>query len=93
MDRRFTAAGLYRAIGKTEFANLGTPREGLDDNPSLGTGAYRMDQDWHILWIMITSLIMASTGTTLIAITMVATLIMAASITASRFGRRALQTH
>lgn len=93
MDRRFTAAGLYRAIGKTGFASLGTPRPDRDDNPSLGTGAYRMDQDWHILWIMITSLVMASTGTTLIAIVGVATLIMAASITASRHGRRALQPH
>lgn len=91
MDRRFTAAGLYQTIGKSGFASLGTPRPGRNDNPSLGTGAYRMDQDWHILWIMITSLIMASTGAALLATTGTAALLMAAAITASRSGRRTLR--
>ncbi|QUX27885.1 DUF3307 domain-containing protein [Nocardiopsis akebiae] len=89
-DRRFTAAGLYRAIGKTEFAALGAPRPGHDDNPSLGTGAYRMDQDWHTLWIAISALVMASTGLMLTVLVALAVMLMVAAILASRHGRRRL---
>ena len=34
-------------FGKADFYALGAPREGHDDNPTLGTGAYALDQAWH----------------------------------------------
>lgn len=35
--------------GKAKFLTLGVPRGGhYDDNPSLGTGAWALDQSWHI---------------------------------------------
>lgn len=36
--------------GKANFLKLGVPRAGRDDNPSLGTGAWALDQSWHILF-------------------------------------------
>ena len=89
-DRRFTAAGLYQALGKTSFAKLGTPRPGHDDAPHLGTGAYRMDQDWHILWLALSGLIIASSGLILTVLASLATMLMISAIVASRIGRRAL---
>ena len=89
-DRRFTAAGLYQALGKTGFAKLGTPRPGHEDAPHLGTGAYRMDQDWHILWLALSGLIIASSGLILTVLASLATMLMVASIIVSRVGRRAL---
>jgi hypothetical protein len=50
-DRRFTLAALCDRLGKGEFYRLGAPRRGRDDNPSLGTGAYALDQSWHWLWL------------------------------------------
>ena len=47
-------------IGKDGFYQLGAPREGKDDNPTLGTGAYALDQSWHIAWLFIAALIMAA---------------------------------
>ncbi|TMZ66070.1 DUF3307 domain-containing protein [Klebsiella pneumoniae] len=88
-DRRYTLAGLYEVLGRTEFARLGTPRPGRDDNPSLGTGAYRMDQDWHHLWLAISALVIAApAGPVLAVLTTATAVLMAASITASRWGRR-----
>lgn len=89
-DRRTTAAGLYEAIGKSEFARLGTPRPGRDEAPHLGTGAYRMDQDWHHLWLAISALVIASSGLLLVVLTSAATVLMLTCIVASRRGRRAL---
>ena len=45
--------------GKEEFWRLGAPRPGRDDNPCLGTGAYALDQSWHIAWLFIAALIIA----------------------------------
>ncbi|MEU5859336.1 DUF3307 domain-containing protein [Nocardiopsis dassonvillei] len=89
-DRRFTAAGLYEALGKSGFAKLGTPRPGHDDAPHLGTGAYRMDQDWHHLWLAISALVIASSGLLLVVLTSIAVMLMVLAIVASRAGRRAL---
>ena len=88
IDRRTTATGLFAAIGKREFADLGTPRPGRNDNPSLGTGAYRMDQDWHITWLAITALVMASTGWALTVLVCLALMAMSTAILLSRHGRR-----
>lgn len=62
-DRRtplLKLAGLLeRATGKLTFARLGTPREGKDDNPTLGTGAAALDQSWHIFWLFIAAILTA----------------------------------
>ncbi len=58
-DRRVTLARLAEAIGKGEFYRLGAPRPGTGDAPHLGTGAYALDQSWHVAWLFITALIIA----------------------------------
>jgi len=59
-DRRFTLTHLCEAIGKGEYYQLGTPRKGRDDNPTLGTGAYALDQSWHRFWLLVAALITAA---------------------------------
>lgn len=51
---------LQPVAGKADFYRLGVPRPGRDDNPSLGTGAYALDQSWHIGWLFVAALIIAS---------------------------------
>jgi hypothetical protein len=60
-DRRTTLRALAAAFGpgKAAFFDLGAPRPGRDDNPSLGTGAYALDQSWHIGWLFIGALLIA----------------------------------
>jgi len=60
-DRRSTLRRLAAWIGddKLAFFELGTPREGHDDRPCLGTGAAHLDQSWHIVWLFVTALIIA----------------------------------
>lgn len=50
---------LDRSTGKAAFWQLGTPRPGRDDNPCLGTGAYALDQSWHVGWIFVSALVIA----------------------------------
>ena len=57
-DRHFTLAALADRIpGKGGFYRLGQPRPGRDDNPSLGTGAYALDQSWHVAWLFVAALV------------------------------------
>jgi hypothetical protein len=56
-DRRFTLAWLCDQLGKGGFYRLGLPRDGRDDNPSLGTGAYALDQSWHWGWLFVAGLL------------------------------------
>lgn len=62
-DRKSTLLWLATAMGprfgKGDFYRLGMPRPGHDDNPSMGTGAYALDQAWHIGWLFIAALIAA----------------------------------
>lgn len=58
-DRRFTLAALCEELGKGEFYRLGMPRPLRDDNPSLGTGAYALDQSWHWFWLGVAGLVTA----------------------------------
>lgn len=58
-DRRTTLARLAGWLGKSAFYRLGAPRPGRDDNPSLGTGAYALDQSWHIGWLFVAALVIA----------------------------------
>ncbi|MGW1365232.1 transcriptional regulator [Streptomyces chartreusis] len=66
-DRRTTLASLARTCGKAEFLSLGTPAHPAhpvtaagDYAPTLGTGAYALDQSWHYLWLGIAALIIAA---------------------------------
>lgn len=58
-DRRFTLARLCDRLGRGRFYRLGMPRPGRDDNPSLGTGAYVLDQSWHWGWLGAAALVTA----------------------------------
>lgn len=63
-DRRFTlqrlvGSGVFRRIGKGEFYRLGAPRPGRDDNLTLGTGSYALDQSWHWAWLLLAALLTA----------------------------------
>jgi hypothetical protein len=58
-DRRTTLAKLAALVHKADYYRLGSPRPGHDDNPTTGTGAFHLDQAWHIAWIWITALMIA----------------------------------
>lgn len=58
-DRRAPLTRLAAWAGHTQFHALGAPRPGRDDNPSLGTGAYALDQSWHIGWLFVAALVIA----------------------------------
>lgn len=58
-DRRTTLARLAGWLGKSGFYALGAPRPGHDDNPTLGTGAYALDQSWHVGWLFVAALVIA----------------------------------
>lgn len=58
-DRRTTLARLARLVGKAGFYAFGAPRPGRDDNPTVGTGAYALDQSWHWLWLLVAALVTA----------------------------------
>lgn len=57
------AAVLERVAGKGTFWRLGAPRPDRDDNPSLGTGAYALDQAWHHGWCLVAAVLVAMGGT------------------------------
>lgn len=61
-DRRHTLAALADRLGKGTYYRLGQPRPNQDDNPTLGTGAYALDQAWHIGWVWVAALIIATGG-------------------------------
>ncbi|WP_433015092.1 DUF3307 domain-containing protein [Kribbella sp. CA-294648] len=58
-DRRFTLASLIRIAGKREYAALGVPRERHNDNPCVGTGAFHLDQSFHVLCLFVAALLTA----------------------------------
>lgn len=58
-DRRHTLAWLAKITGHVGFFRLGSPRPGHDDNASLGTGAYALDQSFHIGFLFVASVITA----------------------------------
>jgi hypothetical protein len=61
-DRRSTLARLAAVTGSGTFYRLGAPRPDRDDNPSLGTGAYALDQSWHWLWLGVAAAVTALAG-------------------------------
>jgi hypothetical protein len=52
-DRRTPLIAIAERLGAIRFYALGIPRPGRDDNPCLGTGAYALDQAWHIGFLFI----------------------------------------
>lgn len=58
-DRRFTLAWLAARTGRSGFYVLGAPRPDRDDNPTIGTGAYVLDQAWHWWWLLVAALLTA----------------------------------
>lgn len=48
IDRREPLRRFAAATGHAGFYQLGAPRPGRDDNPTLGTGAYALDQSAHV---------------------------------------------
>jgi hypothetical protein len=62
-DRRYTLAALADRLGKGDYYRLGQPRPGRDDNPTIGTGAYALDQAWHTAWLWAAALIITSGDT------------------------------
>ena len=58
-DRRVPLWRIACALGSARFYVLGVPRPGYDDNPSLGTGAYALDQSWHIGFLFFAALFIA----------------------------------
>ncbi|MCI3225834.1 transcriptional regulator [Streptomyces sp. NP-1717] len=66
-DRRTTLARLAKVAGKSEFYSLGTPAHpaapataGGGYAPTLGTGAYALDQSFHHVWLLVGALIIAT---------------------------------
>ena len=66
-DRRTPLRKLAELVGKGDFYRLGAPRPDLHvvsgvrevvphDNPSIGTGAYALDQSWHVFWLLVAAL-------------------------------------
>ncbi|MEV5440798.1 transcriptional regulator [Streptomyces sp. NPDC052682] len=66
-DRRSTLAWLAKVTGKTEFLVLGTPAHPAHPvtgegkyAPTLGTGAYALDQSFHHLFLGVAALLIAA---------------------------------
>ncbi|MEV5204936.1 transcriptional regulator [Streptomyces sp. NPDC053720] len=66
-DRRTTLARLAKLTGKSEFYTLGTPAHPAHPvtaegtyAPTLGTGAYALDQAFHHLWLLVAALLIAA---------------------------------
>ncbi|MFF0430349.1 transcriptional regulator [Streptomyces sp. NPDC004520] len=66
-DRRTTLARFAQSIRKGEYFALGTAAH--PDHPvtaagepavTLGTGAFHLDQSWHLLWLGIAALLIAA---------------------------------
>jgi hypothetical protein len=58
-DRRAPLRRLAELTGSADFHALGACRPGRDDNPTLGTGAYALDQSFHIGMLFAAALIAA----------------------------------
>lgn len=59
IDRRTPLERFAKATGHADFYAMGAPREGHDDNLTLGTGAYALDQSAHIGFLFVAALIIA----------------------------------
>lgn len=62
IDRREPLRRFAEATGHAGFYQLGAPRPGKDDNATLGTGAYALDQSAHTGFLFVAALIAAGRG-------------------------------
>jgi len=58
-DRRTPLRKLAELVGAGRFYTFGCPRPGRDDNPSIGTGSYALDQSFHYLFLFVAALVIA----------------------------------
>ncbi|MFX4293607.1 transcriptional regulator [Streptomyces bohaiensis] len=65
-DRRTTLARLAKTVGRSEFYSVGSashpnaPATAAGEPAAhLGTGAYALDQSWHLAWAFIAALVAA----------------------------------
>lgn len=68
-DRRTTLRALAERLGHGDYYQVGMPRPGLPgvvsdsgeavafDNLTTGTGAFHLDQSWHLFWLLVTALV------------------------------------
>lgn len=62
-DRRFTLKRMVKALNKDGYWDFCTVVRRPGDDPAdtgPGTGAFHLDQSWHIFWIGVTSLAIAA---------------------------------
>lgn len=59
IDRRTPLKRFAELTGNAGFYQLGAPRPGRDDNPTLGTGAHALDQAAHVGFLYAAALIIA----------------------------------
>jgi hypothetical protein len=59
IDRRAPLKRFAELTGNGKLYALGAPRPGRDDNPTLGTGAYALDQSAHVGFLFVAALIIA----------------------------------
>jgi hypothetical protein len=57
IDRRWLLVWLADRTGSRAFVRMGACRPGHDDNPSLGTGAYALDQSAHYVFLFLAALL------------------------------------
>jgi hypothetical protein len=57
IDRRTLLQKAAELTGKDALYELGAPRPGKDDNPTLGTGAYALDQSAHTAFLFLAALV------------------------------------
>lgn len=53
-DRRVTFAAVAQKLGKRGFYELGDPKAA-----PAGTGAYALDQSWHVGWLLVAALLVS----------------------------------
>ena len=58
-DRRYTLEALAELCGKGEYFRLGLPREGHDDNKTIGSGRFALDQTFPRTMLWAAALIIA----------------------------------
>jgi hypothetical protein len=63
IDRRWPLRRFAELTGHDRFVNLGLPRPGHGDNPTLGTGLYALDQAAHGAMNLLAAAVIASGST------------------------------
>ncbi|MEV6033635.1 transcriptional regulator [Nonomuraea sp. NPDC052116] len=58
-DRRYTLEAVADLVGKGGYFRLGLPRPGRDDNKTVGTGRFMLDQAFHKTMLWAAALIIA----------------------------------